>query len=333
MRTHSYQSALADLMNRFIEHKRALGYRYLAEFRDLSSFDRFLALQDIHTPGELTPPLIENFLASRGHLAVKTYNHLLGTLSLLFKWMVLQEIIAASPVTMRPRRETAKRIPFLFTPEQARALLRVASELPDNPRSRFRGITYRTIFAILYGLGLRVGEVTRLLWRDVDFDRDLLVIRETKFNKNRFTPFGPRLSAQLREYRQQLQDDPTRLDPESPVFSFGTHNRRLNPSSVSQLFHQLVPQLQLKVSPGVSPPRLHDLRHSFAVGTLLRWYRSGLRPQERLIQLSTFMGHVSPVTTATYLTITTELLGEANQRFERFALPLVTEVTSCPQPA
>jgi integrase len=74
------------------------------------------------------------------------------------------------------------------------------------------------------------------------------------------------------------------------------------------------------------PPRLHCLRHSFAVGTLLRWYRSGINPQQRLWDLSTFMGHVHPASTAVYLTITVELLEQANQRFNNFAAPLLKEV-------
>ena len=79
--------------------------------------------------------------------------------------------------------------------------------------------------------------------------------------------------------------------------------------------------LELPVPAGVSPPRLHSLRHSFAVGCLLRWYREGLDPAARLHQLSTFMGHVDPSSTQVYLTITPALLEEANRRFERFAEP------------
>ena len=84
-------------------------------------------------------------------------------------------------------------------------------------------------------------------------------------------------------------------------------------------------ELALPLPDGVSPPTLHGLRHSFAVGCLLRWYREGLDPGERLLQLSTFMGHVDPASTAVYLTITPELLAEANQRFEAFAAPAWSE--------
>jgi integrase len=81
----------------------------------------------------------------------------------------------------------------------------------------------------------------------------------------------------------------------------------------------------LSVPPGTASPRLHDLRHSFAVGTLLRWYRSGVAPQAGLLRLATFLGHVDPVSTSVYLTITDPLLEEANRRFEGFAQDLIKE--------
>jgi integrase len=86
-----------------------------------------------------------------------------------------------------------------------------------------------------------------------------------------------------------------------------------------------VATLELPVPDGVSLPRLHDLRHSFAVGCLLRWYQDGLDPSVRLCQLSTFMGHVEPRSTSVYLTMTPQLLAEASRRFEAFAAPAWTQ--------
>jgi integrase len=108
------------------------------------------------------------------------------------------------------------------------------------------------------------------------------------------------------------------------LFSFNGRTY-VNPCTASQTFHHLVGDLGLAVPSGVSPPRLHSLRHSFAVGCLLRWYRQGLDPAARLHQLSTFMGHVDPASTAVYLTITPALMEEANRRFEAFAEPAWTE--------
>jgi integrase len=81
----------------------------------------------------------------------------------------------------------------------------------------------------------------------------------------------------------------------------------------------------LEIPPGVSPPRLHDLRHAFAVGVLTRWYRLGLDPQTRLLALSTFMGHVDVSSTAVYLTPTPQLLEQANRRFHAFACATLGE--------
>jgi integrase len=112
---------------------------------------------------------------------------------------------------------------------------------------------------------------------------------------------------------------------DAPLFSFDGR-RRVHPGSASQVFHHLVTVLDLPVPEGVSPPRLHDLRHSFAVGCLLRWYRDGLDPSTRLQHLATYLGHVDPASTAVYLTITPELLAEANRRFEAFSEPAWREV-------
>jgi integrase len=110
----------------------------------------------------------------------------------------------------------------------------------------------------------------------------------------------------------------TQADPEAPLFSFTTRGA-VHEGTISLTFHSLLPQLGLDVPAGVSTPRLHDLRHAFTVGTLVRWYRSGVDPNTRLIHLSTFLGHADPASTAVYLTITEELLREADRRFRAFA--------------
>ncbi|MGO8697681.1 MAG: tyrosine-type recombinase/integrase [Limisphaerales bacterium] len=205
---------------------------------------------------------------------------------------------------------------FLFDRVQAQQLLKLAAELPDNNNGRHRGPIYFLIFALMYGLGLRVGEVARLCRQDVDLERNLLIIRETKFLKSRLVPFGPKIGERLRAYLQQQTEGAVALAPTIPLFSFGPdRSQSINPGTISQTFHALWPRLGLKVPTGAMPPRLHCLRHSFAVGTLLRWYRSGINPQQRLWDLSTFMGHVHPASTAVYLTTTVELLEQANQRF------------------
>lgn len=319
-----FHSPLRDGIERFLAHKRALARRFEVEEKTLALLDRYLVQEQVTCLEAITPERINAFLASRPRKRPRSYNHLLGTVRRLFAWMVEQGYLQRSPVQAEPRRETSQRIPFIFDRQTARRLLELASGLKENGRAPLRAMTYRTIFALLYGLGLRVSEAARLSIADVDFNRRLLVIRETKFSKSRLVPFGPRMGQLLEVFVQARIRRHGKLCSEGPLFSFN-HNRPLNACTISHTFHALMPRLNLQVPPGTTPPRLHHLRHSFAVGTLLRWYRSGLDPSTRLLHLATFLGHVDPTSTAVYLTITQALLQEANQRFEAFARPLLQE--------
>jgi site-specific recombinase XerD len=316
MKGTSLHSALAEPIRQFVEYKQALNRRYRPEAAALRLFDRYLCEHAVSGWNFIDSVLIERFLQSRPRPRPRSYNHLLGVLHRFFDWAVVQRLIQRNPVTATRRRDTGKRIPYLFDLNDAKRLLETASTLPDRSRAPHRARTYETIFALLYGLGLRVGEAVRLKLGDVDFHCNTLFIRETKFSKSRIVPLGPRLAARLLRYVEERHGEARQ--PDSPLFSF-TKRGCICPETVSQTFHKIVPKLGLRVPPGVSPPRLHDLRHAFAVGTLLRWYREGIDPNCRLIYLSTFLGHVDPNSTAVYLTITDDLLREADRRFRAFA--------------
>lgn len=322
------QSTAAGAMQDYLKHQRALGKRFDTEEWALGLFDRYLVEQQVQALTAITPLMVEKFLSSRPRKVAKSYNHLLGVLRRWFNWLVVQERLEQSPLRLEPRRITGVRPPFLFEQKDARRLLDVAAQLPDNPQAHQRGLVYSTIFALCYALGLRVGEAARLRLQDIDWDRCVLTIHESKFAKSRLVPFGPKLAARLESYVQQREARAGRLALEQPLFCFGQDKSRpICPRTVSRTFVEVCSKLGLHVPPGVAAPRLHCLRHSFAVGTLLRWYREGIEPKERLLHLSTFMGHANPSSTAVYLTITADLLKEANQRFERFAVPLIKEVT------
>jgi integrase len=315
--------SLATAIAGFLAHKRALGRKYQTEEATLRLL---LAFADQHEVGDLhglTPCLLNEFVASRPRQRARSFNHLVGVLGCFLDWAVTQQRLDVSPWRGTRRRDTDARLPFLFDVAQARRLLEAAAALPNNPRATGRGRTYHAIFALCYGLGLRAGEVCGLRLDDVDLDRQLLVVRGGKFGKSRLVPYGPRIGQLLagQVERRRVEGAPGH---DAPLFSFDGR-RSVHPGSASQTFHRLVVELAFPVPDGVTPAHLHSLRHSFAVGCLLRWYREGLDPSTRLYQLSTFMGHVNPTSTAVYLTITPQLLAEANRRFEAFAQPAWSE--------
>ncbi len=311
----SLVTAVAD----FLAHKRALGRKYLTEEATLRLLLAFTSQHGVQDLGQLTPCLLDEFVASRPRERARSFNHLVGILGCFLDWAVTQQRLDTSPLRSTRRRDTARRLPFLFDAPRARQVLEAAAALPDNARATDRGPTYHAIFALCYGLGLRAGEACGLRVGDVDVDRQLLVVRGGKFGKSRLVPHGPRLGNLLARQLDRRRSDGT-PEPDAPLFSFDGR-RSVHPGSASQTFHRLVVELAFRAPDGVEPPHLHCLRHSFAVGCLLRWYRDGLDPSTRLYQLSTFMGHVDPTSTAIYLTITPELLVEANRRFEAFAEP------------
>jgi integrase len=310
---------LAAVVDRFLAHKRTLGRKYLSEQAELRLLVCFAEAHHADRLDQLTAELLDEFFASRPRSRPRSFNHLLGVVRGLLDWAVTYELLQSSPLHTRPRRATTTRIPFVFDLAAARRLLDAAAALPDNERARQRGPTYRTIFALCYGLGLRAGETCGLRLGDVDPRRDLLVVRGGKFGKTRLVPHGRRIGELIAEQLARRRADGA-LGDDAPLFSFDGR-RCVHPGTASQVFHHLVTELDFIVPEGVSPPRLHDLRHSFAVGCLLRWYRDGLDPSTRLHHLATFLGHVDPASTAVYLTVTPRLLDQANQRFEAFTQP------------
>lgn len=318
-RWNGYHSALATHIEQYLRAKRAMGCKFACEDRQLRLLDRFLDERGVDRIDVIDGACLQAFLDSRHRTNPRSYNNLLGDVRRLFDWLVGQQILPASPLAAKAKPQRTRRIPFLFSSEIIRRLLALARTLPDNPRAPQRGITYEMIFALLAGLGLRVGEVAGLRWGDVDLEREVLEISNTKFGKDRLVPFGPRLAARLCEYRLEREQRGHVCAGACHLFSWNGRTP-ISTNSIRNTFRDdLLPQLHLTAPPGCFGPHVHGLRHSFAVRTLLGWYRQGIVPGDRLHHLSTFLGHVNPKSTAVYLTITDELLDAANERFESFA--------------
>lgn len=318
-RWNGYHSVLAQQIELYLGAKRAMGCKFVCEDRQLRLLDRFFEIQGVESIEAINGKCLQLFLDSRHRTNPRSYNQLLGNVRRLFDWIVSQQILSASPLTTSNQPQTARRIPYLYSPETIKRLLDVAKALPDNARAPLRGATYEMVFALLAGLGLRVGEVSRLQWGDVDLEHEALEVRNTKFGKDRLVPFGPKLAARLHSYQARREQRGYVCAATHFLFSWNDRSP-ISTNSICNTFRDvLLPQLALVVPLGVFGPHVHGLRHSFAVRTLLNWYRQGTAPADRLHYLSTFLGHTRPASTAVYLTITGELLEAANERFEAFA--------------
>jgi integrase len=161
---------------------------------------------------------------------------------------------------------------------------------------------------------MRIGEALRLDRGDVDAQVGVLTIRNTKFGKSRQLPLhASTVQALVRYDRQRDQLCPK---PNAPSFFVSTRGNRMDKSAVQKAFRDLCRRAGIGRPPGSPQPRAHDLRHTFAVRTLLDWHRTGVDVQARMLWLSTYLGHVEPSDTYRYLTAAPELLVLAANRLE-----------------
>lgn len=235
---------------------------------------------------------------------------------------------ALDPATQIPpegigNRRYQPREPNVFTEAQVLALVAAA----DTLSPRFKAITWRTLIGLLAATGMRPGEACRLSVDDVDLAGGVLQVLDTKFGKSRLVFLHPTTATVLRDYLQVRRDWVGTTGRACPAVFVNSRREAINPDRLGVTFRQVVAAAGITVEPGHRPPRLHDLRHTFTVGTILGWYRDGQDVQARLPLLSTWLGHVDPASTYWYLHAVPELLAHAAGRLEPHAGAPTRETT------
>jgi integrase len=200
--------------------------------------------------------------------------------------------------------------PYLYTDEEIARLIAAAKKL--RSRQGLRAATYATLFGLLAVTGMRMSEPLAFDRDDVDLTRGILIVRRTKFGKSRLIPVHASTWEALRRYRA-IRD---RICPCAPSFFVSERGKRLTSERVWWTFVQLSHQIGLRGPADRHGPRLHDLRHRFAVETLLGWYRAGLNVEQHLPELSAYLGHAHVNDTYWYISAVPELLQLATLRME-----------------
>jgi integrase len=220
------------------------------------------------------------------------------------------QIPADGLLPFRPKRAR----PYLYTDDQINALLCAALHLPA--RRTLRPWTYHCLFGLLAVSGMRIGEARNLELPDVDLKAAVLTIRGAKFGKSRLVPLHGSSRDILADYITRRQRFFGGQGISAYVF-VSSRGNRLDIGDIHRTFYLLSRQIGLRGLADSRGPRLHDMRHRFAVNTLLQWYRSGEDAERRLPVLSTYLGHVHVADTFWYLSAWPELMREAMIRLER----------------
>lgn len=296
-------TSLRPLVDDYLALRRALGYQLMREGMLLPKFIVFL---EQHKSPHITTALALAWATQPAEAAPSWIAKRLTMIRGFATYVSARDPrTEVPPADLVPSRKVRPQ-PYLYTDTDVHALLQACTHL----RGPLKPATYATLLGLLAVTGMRVGEAIALDRTDIDPREQRLTIWQTKFNKSREIALHPSTSTALATYAQTR--DRVLRRPRSASFFLSTTGTRLLSANVWETFARLRRRAGLPQCP--RPPRIHDLRHSFAMNTLLRWSREGADIPSRMPLLSTYLGHVKPSMTYWYLTATPELLEAAAAR-------------------
>ena len=319
MATYLFRSPLAPRLQAFLETRGTESRRGVAIHKILLYLDRFL-MGELKPGQPLSREVAERFNESMAHLNPNTR---INRLSVLRQFcLYLSHFDPRTCIIYRsylPRR--SRPAPYIYTKGEVRKIMAAAHRL--GPPGSLRPIVVSTLIGLLYATGIRIGEALNLTLGDIDLRRRVIEVCEGKFKKSRYVPLSPSTASRMKAYLERRRKAGFSTAPTAPVFLSVIGTRHGHPGFVT-VFLEILRSLGLRGPKGERGPRIHDLRHTFAVERLLAWYRHGDNLAAKLPLLSTYLGHSTVTGTEVYLHATAQLLESVGRRFHsHFAVPPV----------
>jgi integrase len=304
-------SQLREALDQYLCLRRSLGFA-LREPEVI--LRKFVAFAEDEGAAYITTDLMLSWAQRRSKAQPATKAAWLATVRRFALWQSASDPRTEVPPESLPPERYRRQRPYIYTDEEIERLLRAAAQLPSA--TGLRGLTYATYFGLIAVTGMRMSEGIALDRGDVDLHQGVLTIRRTKFGKSRLVPVHSSTRAALRRYAEQRDSILPRVT--MPAFLVAEHGTRITQWSTRYNFAKVSQQVGLRVPARGRRhgrgPRLHDLRHRFAVQTLINWYRAGLDVEREIPKLSTYLGHVHVNDTYWYIEAVPELLQLATQR-------------------
>lgn len=303
-------STLFKELDRYLAIRRSLGYDLKTDERILRRFITFAEQQgDEH----VSTGLFLKWQAACAPVKRQTWARRLGMVRLFAQWLHgLDPKHEIPPQSLIPSLQRRPR-PYIYSEEEIRHIVEAAGELPSV--NGIRALTCGALFGLIAVTGLRVSEAVSLDVDDVDLEAGVITVRRGKLGKSRLLPLAGSTTAQLAAYaaeRDRLLGAPAK------AFFVSDRGERLTDCGARYNFAAVCRNIGLRQATKFHRhgrgPRIHDLRHSFAVRTLINWYRTGKDPGQEMIKLTTYLGHADPAHTYWYIEAVPELLDLASKR-------------------
>ena len=307
MKNYQYKSDMGKLLKCHIEEKNMTGFKFEKQTRWLERFDEYY-----HREGyrgiKLTKPMAEAFIYGTSHEKESTH-HLKGkVLNNLAEFLNRQGYqVYVPPVKSKIKRSSF--VPYIFSKDELRKFFLAIDELPPYFQTN-REIVDPVIFRLLYGCGLRLSEALNLKLKDIDFKAGVITILGGKNNRDRLVPLTESLALRFRKLQRKLHT----YSSDSTYFFISPYGGRLDKSTAYRRFRDYL--LMTGISHTKRGPRLHDLRHSYAVHCFKRWVLSGGELTNLMPYLAAYMGHADFRGTQYYLRLTADLYPDIIQKTE-----------------
>jgi len=307
---YPYAGALSKLCAGFIAEKRALGYRYNTEAQRMWEFSRFTERFDF-PQNTLTQELVDKWLQKRPNESDRTRYSRFVFVKSFAEYMCRMEFEAYVPSRDEAGKIHKSFVPYIFSHDEIKRFFAAVDGMtkPKCTCSPRKHLVMPVLFRVLYCCGLRVSEATGLLGGDVDFNNAILFIRNSKFSKSRYVPMSDELLKVCAEYSKTRY----RANDGDDLFFAGPRGTRYGKQGVYRIFRQLLHEAGISHAGKGKGPRLHDLRHTFAVHSLQKLVSEGKDLTSVLPKLSSFLGHVGIESSESYLRMTAEVYPQISE--------------------
>ena len=300
---------LLDQVEEYVAYRRGLGFGLKSAHRMLMDFARHS--KSVGHEGPIKAELAVQWALCSGSTDPSYAARRLTVVRHFARHLALSDPDTEIPALGLLEGTSSRKPPHIYSDAEIASLLREASLL--HPCGGVSPKSYVTCFSLLSATGLRVSEACRLTSKDVDLAQGLITVRESKFRKSRLVPLHPTTTKALAQYKADRGATP------SGSFFRTDRAPTLQTKAVQKCFSRLRDRLDWTHDGRTRRPRIHDLRHTFAVRCLLRWYQQGADIDRKILALATYLGHTHVRYTYWYLSAVPELMAIASQRFEHFA--------------